>query len=74
LVPPRREVRVIVEERDPKSDLTALSELVRAYSERLGIRALGVLVCDTVPNESIERLKEHEGVDVRYIRKSAIAG
>ena len=72
VIPPRKEVRVVIESTDPKEDIANLSKLVRLYSERAQLRALGVLVCDKVTDEMMTCVQGLEDVEVVCITREAL--
>lgn len=69
--PSRREVRLLKELTDLNSDLASLSKLVHVYSERTGLRAVGILVCDEVTDGMLNSLKEIK-VEVAYIKRKSL--
>jgi hypothetical protein len=72
VIPPRREVRVVIEATDPEEDLFNLSKLVRLYSKLARFKALGVLVCDKVTDEMMTDVQGIEDVEVAYITRETL--
>ncbi|MGB9718915.1 MAG: hypothetical protein ACPL4E_10880 [Thermoproteota archaeon] len=63
-IPPRREVRVLAEASEPEKDLESVSRLVKEYSEKTGLRALGILVCEEVADGLLNLVKGLKDVEV----------
>ena len=55
-IPPRREIHVLVEASEPEG-VEAVSSLVREYSGRTGLRAVGIIVCEEVDDGLLSLVK-----------------
>jgi hypothetical protein len=65
VIPPRREIHVLVEASGPE-DVKAASELVKEYSGSMGLRVVGIIVCKEVTDGLLSLLKELRDVEVVF--------
>jgi hypothetical protein len=65
VIPPRREIHVLVEASGPE-DVKAVSKLVKEYSGSMGLRAVGIIVCKEVTDGLLSLLKELRDVEVVF--------
>jgi len=71
--PPRREIRVLMEVSIPEKDVEHASRLVREYSGRMGLRAVGIIVCEEVTDDLLSRVKELKDSEVVYISRRTMS-
>lgn len=71
-IPPRREVRILVEASIPEKDVTSISMLVKEYSGKTGLRTLGILVCEDVTDDLLDLVKGLGVVEVVCITRRVL--
>ncbi|MEM2642405.1 MAG: carboxypeptidase-like regulatory domain-containing protein [Thermoproteota archaeon] len=71
-IPPRREVRILMELGNPEEDVEKVSRLFKHYSESTGLRALGILVCNEADDRLLSLLRNLKDVEVVYTTRRII--
>jgi len=61
VLPSRKEIRVVKQLKDIKTDIASLSMITQAYSRTTGIGALGILICEKVTDDMLNSLKCLQG-------------
>jgi len=72
-IPPRREILVLVEASKPEEDVEAVSSLVKGYSGRTGLRAVGIIVCEEVNGRLLSLVKGLKDAEVVCTTKRMIS-
>jgi len=66
VIPPRKEIWVLVEASKPEDDVKNVSKLVKEYSGKTGLRAIGIIVCEKITDDLLKLLKELKDVEVFF--------
>ncbi|MBS7657172.1 hypothetical protein KEJ33_04530 [Candidatus Bathyarchaeota archaeon] len=70
VMPSRKEIRVVKQLREIKTDSVTLSKLAYAYSQATGIKAYGILICDKVTDNMLNNIKDLKGEVVLMQRQT----
>jgi hypothetical protein len=66
VIPPRREIWILIEASKLEDDVKNISKLVKEYSGRTGLRTIGIIVCKKVTDDLLKLLKELKDVEVFF--------
>jgi len=66
VIPPKREIWVLIEASKLEDDVKNISKLVKEYSGRTGLRTIGIIVCEKVTDDLLKLLKELKDVEVFF--------